>query len=134
MVEELAAALHTRRRIPPVGRKSGSQHDSASARESGPDRLGLKHLMLQATPTEGLGALRADVICSRQRETLRRAFLRLRASACSGYRALASHFSAASQAQTWVCPRTPRHSRGARARVARAQAFKSDRIILRDTM
>ena len=37
MAEEPAAALHTRRQRPPLGRKSGSQHDSASARESGPD-------------------------------------------------------------------------------------------------
>jgi len=116
MVEELAAALHTRRRIPPVGRKSGSQHDSASARESGPDRLGFKHLiMLQATPTKGLGDCERTSSARGQRETSR-GFLRLRASACSAcVFALASRLGADSQVQTWACPRTPRLSRGARA-------------------
>jgi hypothetical protein len=131
LAEEPAAALHTRRQRPPLGRKSGSQHDSASARESGPDRSG----SAQATPTRDWGTASG------------RHLLTVSAKPCDEYcfayallRVLCVYWHSCRVSA--LIPRrkpglsaySPAFSWRARAKVARVQASKSDRLILRDTM
>lgn len=131
MAEEPAAALHTRRQRPPFGRKSGSKHDSASARESGPD------------PRRASCGTVWTGLAQRKRPLLRdwgtasgRHLLTVSTKPCDEYcfayallRVLCVYWHSCRVSaliprparENLVCPRTPRHSRGARAR-CRARA------------